>query len=429
MIRICTVTLLACVLALSVGCDSISYVFPPTIQDTGASTDQYVVEFEYVPDAQMVTEDISPVWDLGRHAFKRGTDRILIISRTTSYSDKDEDYDVIAGTMRERRRERAWITIPGDVPLGKAIKLEDIEKEFYTGFDVNNLDGNGPLNSTALMKGYVKMTSLTETEATFELHIEIRPNRPFQGKDWVIQGEEAVKIYQNGHYATYTVSRDDAIVVQDREGGIAPKVDTTTSGANTGTGDQTNTQAVATTTNAGDNANAKPVLTANGNDASSQTVVKKEVTTDDIIGKWTSETKSHSWRFQFEKSGVFIVSKVRGNGIDSKYAPGMRYGFYTVKQSRTSTWLVLDIKAYYFDVVDHMKALTKNPLLLKLANVNGKTVISGSFTENDPDVNVVLEPANFEDLNKVQAPVGRRKDIPGKKNPRPFKLKPAPSSN
>lgn len=424
MIRNFAVMLLACVLALSVGCDSISYVFPPTIQDTGASTDQYAVEFEYVPDAQMVTEDISPVWDLGRHAFKRGTDRILIISRTTSYSEKDEDYDVIPGTMRERRRERAWITIPGDVPLGKAVKLEDIEKEFYTGFDVNNLDGKGPLNSTALMKGYVKMTSLTETGATFELHIEIRPNRPFRGKDWIIQGEEAVKIYPNGHYATYTVSRDDAIVVQDREGGIAPKVETPSSDANVDTGDQSSTQAA--TTNTGDNAN--PVASTNGNEAGDQNVVRKEVTAADIVGKWKGETKAHSWRFQFEKNGVFIISHVRGNGIDSTFAPAMRYGFYTMKQSRTSTWIVLDHKAFYFDVVDHMSFLESKSVLMKLSSEEGKIIFHGNFSKGMEDLRVELEQANFEDLNKVLPPPGRRTDIPGKINPRPFKLKPTASS-
>lgn len=428
MIRTTALTMFMAFLMVATGCGDFGYILPPTYQDTGANTDQYELEFELVPDAQMVSEDISPIWDLGRNAFKRGTDRLLVISRTTSYSDKDEDYKVIPGTLRERRRERAWIQIPGDIQVGKAIKLEELEKEFLTGFDVNNLNGNGPLNSTALMKGYIVFESITETEAKINMHIEIRPNRPFLGKDWNVKGVQTVKVYPNGHYATYTVSRDSVLVVGDREGGVVPKE--VQGDASSNADNNTNTTQVAdansATNNTTDNANATDNNAANtdnntDNNDNNAAATDKKFSANDIIGRWAARTPALDYRFQLEKNGTFIYATTRGDGIKDDYAPGMVYGYYTVKQSRTATWIVFDIKEFRFDKKDHMEFLKENPLLAKMEYDGTKLTLTGKFRGSNSQ-RIVLDAGSYEDMNRVLPPKGR-KNVPGETNPMPFKPK------
>ncbi len=422
MIRTTALTLMATVLMTAAGC----YVIPPSYKDTGVSTDQYKEEFELVPDAEMVTEDISPIWDLGRHAFQRGTDRILVLARTTSYSEKDEDYKVIPGTLRERRRERAWIQIPGDVQPGEALKLEDLEKQFLTGFDVNNLNGDGPLNSTALMKGYIVINSMTETEAKITMHIEIRPNRPFLGKDWVIKGEHTVKVYPNGHYATYTVKRKDAVVVGDRKGGVVPEnTDTNNTSSNADT--NTNTSQANANDNTSNNTDAGNNTTNNNTTDNGTTgdttnvATKKTFGPEDMVGRWFVRTPEFDYRLQLEKDGMFILATVRGDGVTDDYAPGMRYGYYTFKNSRTASWIVFDIKEFRFDKKDHLEHLEENPTMAKV-EFDGKTlVLTGKFIGKKTQ-RIALEKTGFQDMNIVLPSRGRR-NVPGERNPMPFKGK------
>lgn len=155
--------------------------------------DQFRIDLTFVPDAQLATEDTSPWWDLGRHAAAKGDDRLLVITRTTSYADKDENDREIIGTLRDRKVERVWLTIPAGTPLGKTLKLEDLEVQFLTGYEVNLLDGKGYFKGPHLMKGYVNAIEEQCGMLVALFDIEVRPNRPFQAENWKLEGKHTLR--------------------------------------------------------------------------------------------------------------------------------------------------------------------------------------------------------------------------------------------
>ena len=150
---------------------------------------------------------MQPYWELGRTAFKRGTDRLIVIGRTTSYAKKDGK-DVIPGTLEPRKLERVWIQIPGETPLGKALKLEDLEFTHLTSYDINNLDGKGFFNGPNLMKGYIVLLEQDANKAVVQFDIEVRPNKPFQAENWFVKGQLDLSVKPDGGIATLYKSRD-----------------------------------------------------------------------------------------------------------------------------------------------------------------------------------------------------------------------------
>lgn len=160
----------------------------------------YAVTFHIVRNAKIINVDISPAWDLGRVGLEAGEDDVLHIARTTSSPDVDENENPIARTMKDRKVEHVWITIPANTKNDQVLKAQSLEEEFLTAFEVDNLDGKGRLNSTALMKGWIRKRIESDTSTVFDLGLEVRPNRPFNGTDWEVNGEMEATIQSRDDY-------------------------------------------------------------------------------------------------------------------------------------------------------------------------------------------------------------------------------------
>ncbi len=400
--RLVILPLLALALLALPGC----FILPLEPKTKGAATDQYRLEMEFLPNARMVREDTSPWWDLGRMAFVEGTDRIIILGRTTSYADKDEDHEPIPDTMRDRKLERVWVTIRSDIPLGKAQKLEDMEIEFLTGYDVNNLDSKGFFNGPALMKGFINLVEESPDNVVVIFDMEVRPNKPFQAENWKIEGKHTIPVIPEGRIATRAVTRDVTQAAEQPVPAVsvasvpatpvaAPLVPPAIGNGNAGGDAQP----------AADVGNTTPV-------------VAKELPVKSVVGRWSYDTPGFDYRFQFEDNGKFIYSSTRGDGVNDGYEAMMVSGSYEVKRNKTSEWVVLVIDR---DTFGGFKGEDRTALL-RLEWNGDNPILTGehTMTRSNKAVRFACKPGGYQDMNKVLPPRGRRKDLPPEPNPKPF---------
>lgn len=407
--------LLAC-LAVLPGC----FILPMEPKGTGPATDEYSVDMEFIPAAQLVSEDTSPWWDLGRHAFSGGTDRLLVIGRTTAYADKDEDHEAIPGTMRDRKLERVWITIPSDIPLGKAMKLEELETDKITGYDVNNLDSKGFFKGPHLMKGFVNLVKEGPDEVVVIFDVEIRPNRPFQAENWKIEGKHVIPVRPDGRIATRTVSRDVQVASAPADGGNSGTNGNTGNGVEGSNGANGNGAAVDPVSTP---LSAPTVESGNLNGSPTPAAVPVAAEPKPIAGKWIAETNGYEFRFQFMPDGKFIFAHTRGDGVNDKHPPGMNYGEYQIKKTRTNDWVVMTIDRCEFDGGDAIKDLygENKVLMLKVDWEGDNMVLTGGLPIlKNRTAKLVTKAADFPDMNKTLPPRGRRKNDPGEPNPKPY---------
>lgn len=397
--RMLATLMLGVALAVMPGC----FIMPLEPKDKGAATDRYRVEMEYLPGAQMVREDTSPTWELGRQAFIAGTDRIIVIGRTTSYADKDEDGKPLPGTDRDRKLERVWITIKSDIPLGKALRVEDLELEYQTGYDVNNLDSKGFFNGPALMKGYVNLVEEGPDKVVVIFDLEVRPNKPFQAENWKVEGKHTITVVPQGRIATAAVSRDVLVNEQPVVPPVpTPAVDGTTTPVTT----PVLTPAPLTTPK--DPGTEQPAVSAEP---------KKEVAKS-IVGKWSYNTSDFDYRFQFGENGKFIYSTGRGDGAGDSYEALMIYGTYEIKRSKTSEWVVLVVDKG--DINDAFKNDKTALLKLEWDGANPVMSVTHGMTRSSKSVRFALTPGDWEDMNKFLPPPGRRKNATPVPNPTPY---------
>ena len=384
----------ALIAACLAGCESggVSYILPLAPRDFGAHTDQYDIKYEFIPDAQRVTEDCSPYWELGRTAFKRGTDRIIVIGRTTSYAKKDGK-DVVPGTLEPRKLERVWIQIPGETPLGKALKLEELEFTHLTSYDINNLDGKGFFNGPNLMKGYIVLLEQDANKAVVQFDIEVRPNKPFQAENWFVKGQLELPVKRDGGIGTLHKSRDVEVA-----SGQPAAIPTATPATPVTPDPATSTNTAA---NTAANTNTKP-----------EVKVETPAVSKPITGKWICDTPAFEYRFQFEEDGKFIFSHTRGDGVNSDDHPGMNYGSYEIKKNKITEWAVLLVERCEFEGKSALKDLYKDKpqIMMKVEWEGDNLVMTGQLAVNNRPTKFVCTPATFEDMNKKLPPQGRRKE-------------------
>lgn len=364
------------------------YLWVQGPEDTGARTDQYRKDMEFIPNATIVTEDASPVWELGRHAFQKGTDHLVVVGRYTAYSDKNDDHEPIEGTMRDRKLERVWISIPGDTEMGKAFKLEQLEDEFLTGYDVNNLDGKGAFVGPHLLKGFINLIEVRDDVAVVKFDVEVRPNKPFQAENWKIIGTHEIPIIPDGRMANRAVSRD--IIVQN----------------DNNSNDGNNTQP-----NGGNTAG--PVVDAGNNSTDTTTDTNTtDVATDrgkSIVGQWLADTNRFEYRFQFQEDGRFVYATRKGDE-DDEYAPNMRYGTYEVKEASSADWVVMLIDKCEVDGRDSIGMYGGKPrLMMKIGWKDDQLMLEGVLPiNNNEKTELTLNKANYPDMTKNVPPPGRR---------------------
>ncbi|MEX2215450.1 MAG: hypothetical protein WD768_15055 [Phycisphaeraceae bacterium] len=363
--------------------------------DHGATTDTYEVEMEYLPNARLVHEDTSPHWPLGRHAFVKGTDRIVVVTRITSYFDKSNMGKPVAGSDRRRKAERVWITIPGELPLGQAFKLEDIEDLHITGYDVSNLDTKGYFLGPALLLGYIRLDAVNDDRVLVHFDMQVRPGmRAFPANDWAVVGEHKIDVYPDGRHATKAISRDLAVVPEPEPVPPGPvSVNPDPNVPNPDPVKPVNPDAV------------KPV----NPDA---LVIAQPKVEKPITGRWVCDTPKFEYRFQFDEGGKFIFAHTKGNGITDNDAPGMNYGTFEVKQTKSSEWVVMLVDRCLFDDKNYLKEIygDKPQLMLKVEWDKDQLVLTGELPVNNNKLTrLVLTPAEFKDMNFELPPRGRKK--------------------
>lgn len=156
---------------------------PPRIHNV--ETNHYFL----IENVQRTLIDIRPIWDLGRVGLKPGHGEVLHLTRTISYPDKDDDFRVIPGSLRDRRVYHLWIDIPTTLAIDEWLDVSNQGGELLTAeIDVDELNGNGRLVSHVILKGTVKKHIDQSDYVVFEVDLDIKPGRPFLGQPWKLNG-------------------------------------------------------------------------------------------------------------------------------------------------------------------------------------------------------------------------------------------------
>jgi hypothetical protein len=165
--------------------------------DVKPSTAEFRNELELVPSAKLTKEDTSPDWPLGREAFVRGDDRLLVISRITSWARPREDEK--APIVRDDHiLERVWVTVPAGTPLGKQLKVEDLLDRFLVGYDVG-LIGQGIYIEPYRALGTVTLIEEKPNMVIANVDVVVEPQRH---PSWRVRGVYEVPVSTTGIRAT-----------------------------------------------------------------------------------------------------------------------------------------------------------------------------------------------------------------------------------
>ena len=292
-------------LAFQGGCDFQGLHTP---RDDGPSTAEFRYEAEYIPNASLVREDTTPHWQLGRYAFKRGADRLLVISRITSVSDKKGKKPVKRDgviSRHDRMIERVWILLPMGTQVGQEMKLEQLEQKFLVGYDAGQFD-HGIYVQPNRVLGTV--TIFEETTGTIGVDIDMLV-APQKMPSWAYEQSITLSATPNGVRAK-PVAGAITRTSRGRQRGYEPAGG---SNASADAGDQA--PAVVTeelspdsgVTVGDDHAKTQPSQDAEAGDSSeAQTDIK-----DMIVGQWIGDDGNLEYRFQFDADGKFAYSACR----------------------------------------------------------------------------------------------------------------------
>lgn len=396
-------TLLAIVVPASLltGCSSNDNVLQGlhVARDDGPSSARFRIEAELIPNAQRVREDTTPQWELGRYAFKRGADRLLVISRITS---------VLVPTTPGPRRpwtklkradhslERVWITIPYGTQIGEDLKLEELEDRFLVGYDEGEPHGEMFVQPNRVL-GTLVLLEEKPNEIVIDINMRVEPKRM---PSWdVNQRKMPIQITPSGVRAKavrgspiteYHAAESTAVAPNPPTSEPMPTHTDTVVPSDTGTGSP--------------DVQDQPGPGVSTADATADHPTTQPADTQTIVGKWLANTNRFEYRFQFNADGKYVYGNTRGGGA---YAPVMQYGTYRLKDNV----LILEIKRYEISGKDTIGELNGKTIYSYRVNwVEGDLVIDGHFVRARQDNRVQLKRAYFPDMNYVLPPRGRSGD-------------------
>lgn len=180
-------------------------------------------EVELVRNAALAKESTQPVWDLGRFAFVPGEDRLLVVTRITSWPDATDPN--IANTKdptkpqpeyKDRRIERVWIVIPKDTPVGKEIKLDELDANFLVGYDAGDV-GEGFFAQPNKLLGSVIIKEDTPDHVVLDIDVVSEPQRM---SSWRFTQIGEVPVTDTGIRATRAENLDRATIVGRKQRSI-----------------------------------------------------------------------------------------------------------------------------------------------------------------------------------------------------------------
>ncbi len=358
---------------LAGGCSTVGWNLP---RDDGPSTATYRYEAELIPNAEFMRDNTSPDWQLGRYTFKRGADRLLVISRITTL-----DQQLPEGEKRKRNTpteridaviERVWITLPLGTPIGQVLMLEELEDEFLIGYDEWDIDsGNYYIQPNKI---YGKLTIIEDgtDEMIISANMRVEPDRLPR---WNFRRDNLnVPVAISGIRAEPT-SED---IGGDEPEGPGIVGDPLLEGP-------TNRPAVV----------VPGLITPAGQATDPGTL---------LAGQWLGINDDREIRIQFDPDGQrFVFSSTREGGHD----PGMRYGTYRIK----ATYLILDLNRFVYGNVDHMPFLLPphDPegtrfMVLRFHTDGEKLALEGDFRDPIGHKRLRLTRDEYEDMNETPPP-------------------------
>lgn len=335
-------------------------------KDAPPSTAQFRTETEFVPDAQIVKEDVSPDWEQGRQAFIRGSDRVLVLTRYTSTVDVP-----MANNQPEVRsdkfKERAWIQVPADIPMGQEINLDELEKRFLLAYD-NEERGKGMFVKPYRIAG--RMTLLEEKDGNMIafLDVLVTPHRDLP--PWRVKGTTVMPITRSGINARSAVN---ALLKQ--QGGTP----------STGTG------GTVTTTSPSSAAPAAPANPAPTTKTATPVKAADLAPSDSksLVGKWAGDAGGYKYQFQFDNNTRFVFTSSKGG------ATGTRRGTYSLK----GDYIVLHIEQYEIGGADKLKTMPSPFVMLRVDWTKDGPALSGDLKSEEGRVNLPLKAAEFAPMH------------------------------
>jgi len=365
-------TLAAFSLFVLVGCSGVwTGSSMPSPSDSSNSTER--VELELIPNAKLVREDTSPRWPLGRYAFDRGVDRLLVISRITALRPSE-----LGSNQKQAKRdftlERVWLTIPYGTEMGQELKLEDLEQEFLAGYDAGRL-GDGAFLQPNRLRGYVRLLERKDDVVVADLNVLVEPQRL---PTWSVRGLfDAVPITTEGRRAERV---DDArkLAVRPRRAGEsslrAPEPVTTDTGESTAAAQQ----------DPGDEAS-----TADGETAGDASDTASAFESDPLAGKWLGQSPSFTIRLQVvpaPEPKFAMASYHRGSP-----QPLLREGQYRIK----GDYLILQVER-----LENARNPGAEPshLVLRMNLEPDTLTLDGNFGAREGAMRLSMERGEFADM-------------------------------
>lgn len=403
----------------------------------GPSTAEFRIETEIIPNAQRVTEDTMPQWQLGRYAFKEGVDQLLVVSRITSYLEKltpEQEEDGVKPRRLDRILERVWITIPLGTQLGEELVLEDLQRKHLLDYDEGEPGAEMFVQPNQV---YGKLTLLDERADAVVFKIDMRVESK-RLPSWNCNGILEVPIKINGVRAT--PAKPDALTEyqsvhkKKAAGEATPKTDSSSTSEATSTSDgkaaatdasspEVAQQGQTPTTQPSTNESGQPPAPApttppatgespeaaeagptssNEGPAGAEAQAAGERS---IVGQWLVDTPDIEYRFQFHDDGSFVYSNIRRGG---SYAPGMGHGTYEVMKGESGDVLLLHLTRWEFNEQDHMHFLTSKHLGYMLHWADTDLVLNGPFIRPKENQRLRFHPAQYPDMRDVLPPKGGR---------------------
>ncbi len=394
--------LLALLVSLA-GCDSgvLSGVHDPYGGKRKADI-TYRLEYELVTEAQLLREDTSPEWQLGRFAFKRGVDNLLVISHLASYPRMDPKGKTVVERY-DQTLERVWITLPLGTEVGQTLKIENLESQFLTGYDVGEISSGKMYAMPHKLMGKITIMDNKDDAIVLGLDIGVEPTRLLT---WGVNDRVQVPKTRNGLRATMAQTPYEALAEQtpatQRPGTEITPLPPGNPG-NPGTpGVTPGTPGVEPTgPRIGPITPEIPGATGSSGTGEPNTagpgVLASQVKT--AVGQWTAKTPRYEYRFQFNPDGTFIYASTRTGG---SFAPGMKYGTWEERDN----YLTLKITRYEIDGQDHMKFIDVPLLALKQTWKGSDMLLTGDLRDREGEGTLQLDKTTYPDMAKTLPPRG-----------------------
>lgn len=362
------------------------------VPEVPASTAEFRTELEMVKDAELVVEDTMPRWPMGRCAYRRGMDRLLVLVHWTLLGERNREGQLIK-PVKERFMERLWVTIPRDTRVGEVLDVEELDFKHLVGYDAGEV-GDELFREPYKVGGHVTVLEEREGKAVVYVNVQVAPRRRPM---WAVKGRYELELRAEGKYAKEVV-----------EGvGEAYRLTETVKEAEVGEGKGAmgEMKREETEVQAGEKERVEEVGKegqAVGEVKGVAVVLAGEELRKAIVGKWVHQTRRwYDW-FQFDEDGTFIYANCRAGG----YPPAIHAGTWEVRDQ----FVIVTTKHYTYGDIRNPNVDKEMPApvvgYLRVKRVEGGLVLEGKMQNRGAmkEMAVQVSAGEFADMRVVAPP-------------------------